>query len=193
MKTSYILHGGKLLLEDQRNDSYFKRLTRDIQDGDVLLHIPFAEQSQEKQEIVFEREKKMIIENSNKPIVVVKANKTSIIEQIHEAKTIHICGGWSPALVDYIKTIPNFEKLISGKTVGGSSAGACLFSDKYWFGAENKTYNGLGILPIALFVHYGSKDFNATDDKLAKFIIESDGLELIKLEEAEWLEYTPRA
>lgn len=185
MKTSYLLHGGRLKLKDRRNDNYFKRLTRDMQDGDVLLHIPFARLTTQAQTDVFELEKKMIIENSDKPIVVIKADKTTIIKQIHEAKTIHISGGCAPSLVDYIKTIPDFEKLISGKNVGGTSAGACLFSAKYWFGAENKIYDGLGTLPIALFVHSGSKEYNATDDKLAGFITETDGLELIKLEEAE--------
>ena len=161
-----------------------------MQNNDIVLHIPFAEPSKAKQDIVFEREKIMIIENSYKPILVIKADKTNITKQIHNAKTIHISGGWAPALVDYIKTVPKFEKLISGKTIGGTSAGACLFSAKYWFGEENKIYDGLGTLPIALFVHSGSKEFNATNDKLEIFKSETKNHPLLKLKELEWVEHT---
>ena len=114
---------------------------------------------------------------------VVEANYDNFESQLELAKSIHITGGESPYLVEDIKKYPNFMKLIQNKTVGGSSAGACLFSTLYWYGEEDKTYNGLETFPIALFVHNGSEEFNATEKKLNDFKKQSDNLELLALEE----------
>lgn len=42
MKTTFLLHGGKLKYQDPRNDAYFQELTKDLKDGDAVLHIAFA-------------------------------------------------------------------------------------------------------------------------------------------------------
>ncbi|MFT4532500.1 MAG: hypothetical protein ACI9T8_000523 [Candidatus Saccharimonadales bacterium] len=42
MKTTFLLHGERLRIQDERNDGYFKRLTRDLEDGDQVLFIGFA-------------------------------------------------------------------------------------------------------------------------------------------------------
>ncbi len=42
MKTKFILHGGRLKLKDERNNTYFQELARDLVDGDEVLFIGFA-------------------------------------------------------------------------------------------------------------------------------------------------------
>lgn len=117
------------------------------------------------------------------------ATKENFEEQLRRAKAVHITGGQSPELVDDIKQYPNFIDLLKGKTVGGSSAGACLFSTYYWYGEQGEVLHGLGTLPIALFVHYGNPEFLATDKELELLKPYAEDLELLTLEETEWVRY----
>jgi peptidase E len=186
--TTLLLHGGRLKLPDERNDSYFKRLTRDLFDGDDVLFVGFARRDEADRAEVFAREKGFILAQTTKKLTVTNATHDKLAEQLAAAKAIHITGGESPSLVQDIKKYPDFLKLIEGKTVGGSSAGACLFSAKYWYGEENRIYEGLGVLSIALFVHYGSAEFNATEDKFSEFKDQTEDLEPVALEECAWAE-----
>lgn len=190
MKTTFLLHGGRLKLKDARNDSYFRELTKNLVDGDTVLHIPFARRIPEDQQVVFEREKAWILAQADKKINVVMATKEGLIQQISQSQVIHITGGESPELIRDLQQYPDFLSSLKGKTVGGSSAGACLFSTYYWYGEQGEVQKGLGTLPIALFVHYGSKEFNATDAELAKLRPYAKELELLTLEEAEWVTRT---
>jgi peptidase E len=190
MKTTLLLHGGRLKIKDKRNDDYFRTLTKGLAGGDTLLHIPFARRTAEEQREVFDREKILILAQTNKKITVVMATKENLIDQIERSQAIHITGGESPELIRDVRRYPDFLSSLRGKTVGGSSAGACLFSECYWYGEQNKGLKGLGTLPIALFVHYGSEKFHATDEELEIFRPYTEGLELLILEEAEWVART---
>ena len=190
MKTTFLLHGGRLRLKDNRNDDYFRRLTRDLKDGDTLLEIPFARHTKEDQLEIFEKEKSWVLAQTDKNIKVVMANRADLIEQIKQSKAVHITGGRSPDLVHDLQQYPEFLSSLSGKIVGGSSAGACLFSAYYWYGEQGEVVEGLGTLPLALLVHYGSKEFHATNTELDKLKSFAKNLELLTLEEAEWVSRT---
>jgi len=190
MATTILLHGGRLRLVDKRNDSYFQRLTRDLNDGDIVLQVGFACRDAVKRQIVFDREREFILNQTNKKLNVVEADYDNFESQLELAKSIHITGGESPYLIEDIKKYPNFIKIIQDKVVGGSSAGACIFSALYWYGEEDRMCNGLGTLPIALFVHKGSEEFNATEEKMINFKKHIGNFELVALEECEWIEKT---
>lgn len=186
MKTTFLLHGGLLKNKDRRNDLYFQELTKDLADGDTLLHVAFA-RTPETQEDVFTNEKSWILAQTDKNINVIVATQDDFMQQIAQACTIHITGGDTAKLIQIIKQYPGFLPSLAGKLVGGSSAGACLFSTYYWSGSDNKVLEGLGTLPISLLVHYGSEEYNCRDDALEKLQANTDGLEILKLEEAEWV------
>lgn len=187
MKTTFLLHGGRLRNKDARNDLYFQELTKNLSSGDTLLHVAFA-RSADKREEAFNNERSWILAQTDKDINIVAATKDGFMDQVSHAKTIHITGGDSAMLIETIKKYPDFISSLQGKLVGGSSAGACLFSTCYWSGSSNEVLEGLGTLPISLLVHYGSKEFNCGDNALRKLMRRSRGLELLKLEEAEWIE-----
>jgi len=100
----------------------------------------------------------------------------------------HADNSITPRRTTKVKKYPRFLNLLSNKVVGGSSAGACLFSTRYWYCREMCIYNGLAVLPAAIFVHRGSEEFNATEDKLEDFKKQTEDLELVALEECEWVE-----
>ncbi|HJM04708.1 MAG TPA: Type 1 glutamine amidotransferase-like domain-containing protein [Candidatus Saccharimonadaceae bacterium] len=186
MNTTFLLHGGRLRNKDVRNDLYFRELTKILSDGDNLLHIPFA-RTPDKQQEVFEKEKEWILEQTDKKITVVMAKHENLIQQISSSKAIHITGGDCPKLVKEMQGYPDFVASLKGKVVGGSSAGACLFATYYWTGDTMSVHEGLGVLPVALLVHYGSEEFHATDAQLELLKPYAVGLELLALEEAEWV------
>jgi hypothetical protein len=184
----FLLHGGRLKLEDSRNDSYFQALTRDLEDKDQVLFIGFARRNEADRNEVFEREKGLILAQTNKSIEIVNATYENLIEQVKSAKAIEITGGQSPELVTDLQKYPDFIASLSGKVVGGSSAGACLFSSYYWYGEENTVHEGLGLLPIRLVVHYGSSEYKATDGDFKQLASTANELELVKIEECAWIE-----
>lgn len=100
---------------------------------------------------------------------------------------MHITGGESPELVKDIQKYPEFISSLSGKVVGGSSAGACLFSTYYWYGEEHVVHKGLGVLPIRLVVHYGSSEYSAAKNDYDSLKTLATNLELVMIEECAWI------
>lgn len=185
--TKLVLHGGRLKLKDERNDTYFQELTKELQDGDELLWVGFARETEEDKQEAFEREKGLILAQTKARIKIVEATEPDFSTQIKQSKAIHITGGNSPKLIEAVQKHPDFIKLLNSKVVGGSSAGAALFSTYYWSGATLKSVNkGLGTLPIRLMVHYGNPEFGATEETRKKLEKYPDNLELVLLEECEW-------
>jgi peptidase E len=189
MTTKFVLHGGRLKLDDVRNDTYFRELVKDLHDGDTVLIISFACREQDKRREVFEREKGYLQRQTSADINIQDATYENLIEQIRQAKVIHISGGESPELVKDMQRYPDFIPSLRGKVVGGTSAGACLFSTYYYYGEYGGVVEGLGVFPIRLMVHYGNPEFYGTAENLEKLKDEpaTRPLELLTLSECEWI------
>lgn len=187
-KTTLLLHGGRLKAVDTRNDTYFKRLTRDLIDGDTILHIGFACIDAVERQAVFERDRNFILKQTHAKLNIVHADYDNFELQLKQAKAVHITGGDDPELVKTIRQFANFRDLIQGKVVGGSSAGACLFGRKYWYTEDRTIHNGLGILDLGIFVHYGNEAFHGTQEDYEQFKNVVKPLETLALEECEWKE-----
>ncbi len=185
--TKLILHGGRLKLDDERNDSYFRELTKDLDDGDELLWVGFARETAEDERVAFEREKDLILAQTNASIVISKASESEFAKQLPRVKVVHITGGSSPKLIKAVTENSDFLEQIRGKTVGGSSAGAVMFATYYWSGATLKSVTeGLGVLPVRMMVHYGNPEFGSTSETRKKLEEYPEDLELILLEECDW-------
>ena len=174
-------------MKDSRNDTYFRKLTEGIIDGDKVVFIGFARRDEADRLEVYEREKGLILAQADKKIEVVNATYDRLLEQLAEAKAVHITGGESPELVDDMKQFPDFVKTLSGKVVGGSSAGACLFSTHYFFNDERGVLEGLGTLPIRLRVHSDNPEYGATKESIELLNTYPKDLELILIEECDWV------
>jgi peptidase E len=186
-RTKFLLHGGRLKLQDERNDAYFRELTKGLVDDDKVLFIGFARRDEADRAEVYGRERKQMLAQTDKAIEVVNATYEDLIEQVKAAKAIQITGGESPELVNDMLQYPDFIASLRGKIVGGSSAGACLFSKYYFFNKELGVLEGLGVLPIRLLAHFGNPEFDATEDSLELLKTYPDDLELVVLEECAWI------
>ena len=188
MKTRFLLHGGRVKLHDERNDSFFRELVKDLGDDDIVLSIGFANRDDTGRLEYFERDKGFLLAQAKTKIQVVNATYDEVESQIKAAKSVYITGGEAPELVNDIRRYPNFLELLSGKLVGGTSAGACLFSTYYLNCPKPEVREGLGVFPIRLAVHYGNPEFNSTDETLKLLGEYPKELELIQLQECEWIE-----
>lgn len=188
MKTRFLLHGGRVKLADERNDSFFRELVKDLGDGDIVLSIGFANRDDAGRLEYFERDKGLLLAQAKTKIQVVNATYDDLEDQIKAAKSIYITGGEAPELVHDVKKYPNFLKLLSGKLVAGTSAGACLFSSYYLNCPKSEIRPGLAVFPIRLAVHYGNPEFNSTDETVKLLEEFPHELELVRLQECEWIE-----
>ena len=187
MKTRFLLHGGRVKLRDERNDSFFRELTKDLVDGDIVLSIGFANRDESGRLAYFERDKGFLLAQAKADIQIVNATYDDLPNQMRTAKSIYITGGNAPELINDIKKYPDFLKLLSGKLIAGTSAGACLFSTYYLNCPKPEVQQGLGVFPIRLAVHYGSREFNSTDEMVKLLEKYPQDLELVRLEECEWI------
>lgn len=188
MKTTFLLHGGQLKNKDARNNSYFRRLVKGLQDGDEVLFIGFARPDITDRQRVFKRDRDYILEQTNKLLTVVDATYDQFLSQVERASAVHVTGGEIAGLVDAIRKYPKFVESLRGKTVGGSSAGACLFSTYYFSCKPDMSVGkGLGTFPIRLLVHNGSTAYHATDQAVSELEKYPADLELLKLKECEWV------
>jgi peptidase E len=187
MKTKFILHGGRIRHQNEGNNAFLREVTKDLNDGDEILFIGFARRDEENRQEVYERDAALIRAQTDKDIIITNATHEDLMEQAKRAKAIFVTGGDSPELVKDIQQYPDFTHAIRGKVYAGSSAGACLVST-YYFGCNPpEVFRGLGWLPIRLLVHYGSEEYNATEEAVAKLERCPDSLELVKIPEYEWV------
>jgi peptidase E len=168
------------------NDDFLREVTKGLEDGDRVLFIGFARRDENDRREIYERDKKLILAQTDKRIEVVDGTYKGLIQQAKDARVIFVTGGETPELVKDIQEYPDFLDTIKGKTIAGSSAGACLFSKYYFFSAEKGILEGLGVLPIRLMVHYGNPEYSATDKTLKELKKYPEDLELITLPEHEW-------
>ena len=145
--TKFILHGGYTKVENESNRKFFDEVKRDAKQ---ILCIYFAKEK-ERWEEVFENDKmKFNFDN------IILADEENVENQIKEADTIYLSGGDTEILKEKLIKI-NFEDLIKGKTIAGSSAGALVLAKRLYNNDNDKFFDGLNILNIKVFCHYSEE------------------------------------
>jgi peptidase E len=145
--------------QDERNDSYFRKLTEGLSDGDQVLFIGFARRNEQERNEIYERDKKYILDQAQADVTCINATHDRIIDQIKQSKAVHITGGETPELIQDVVDYSDFVEGVKGKRVGGSSAGACLLSKFYFLNDQRGVLPGLGVLPIRIRVHSDNPKF----------------------------------
>jgi peptidase E len=186
MKTKFILHGGMTSQDNSHNNSFFTEFSKDLKDGDRVLLVGFARESDREQEEVYQRDKKTILLHTNKNLILEKAELALFKTQLENADAVYITGGTTKILKERLETCPSFRDLLNGKTYAGSSAGANVVSTYHTSGFAEGVQEGLGILPIRTMAHYGNPEFNAAKENVSWLEQYSQDLELVLLPECEW-------
>ena len=173
--------------ETESDQDFFKEFTKYLQDGDKVLWIGFARRTPEDRAKTFERDKNWILAGTDEDIVVESAELDTLTKQLEQSQAVFVTGGNTQELLQDIQTTcPDFFELLDGKVYAGSSAGALILSTKYWGNSLADVYDGGGVFPMALMVHYGAEGFNATDEGLEILKQQAGDLEVVALPENEW-------
>jgi len=166
--TKYILHGGRTSIECEGNRKFFAEITKDSKEPVKILLVYFARPEAEWNEM-FKQDKINFSSNANGKeveLILASENTKEFVEQIKNADAIYMRGGNNPDLLkEKMSQIKNWEELFSGKTIAGSSAGAMILS-RYSHSRTDKSqsFEGLGILPIKVIVHYSQGMKNKSED-----------------------------
>lgn len=122
----------------------------------------------------------------DRSIIVVNATHENFTEQVKSSAVVYITGGDTRKLLKELKQHPDFLKLLDGKTIAGSSAGANVFSSFYYSTALKTVCEGLGILPFLLVCHYENKEMGADESAVSKLKQHNSDFEVITLAEQEF-------
>ncbi len=179
--TKYILHGGYTSVPVESNRNFFREIVKGLKENAQILIVYFARKEIDYQES-FRKDKANLLKHaSDKQLKLTIALKDKLIAQIRDSDVIWIRGGDTFKLLKTLRQYPDFQEVIKGKVVVGSSAGACVMT-KYFFSSDvNAVFEGLGILPIALKCHYKGEE-----EGLKRLRERAKGLEMVLLKEYEY-------
>lgn len=179
--TKFILHGGRAKDDCADNDVFFREMLVGTHNQVNILLCYFA-RSESEWESHAQRDIRYFRRNCDDKNLTFEIAKVENLEsQILASDVIYIFGGETSRLVQVMKTIPNLNGLLAGKVVGGSSAGAYVFSKYYFENDIKKIGTGLGILNMKIFCHY-SEEKESDAKKLRDF---GENLPLVTLREHE--------
>jgi peptidase E len=155
--TKFILHGGETKVDSSDNAAFFREMGKG---GLRVLCVYFAREKEGWAERFEEDKKNFSLAWPEKKFEFSLAEEKSFIEQAKNADVVYMRGGRTRRIFEFFKPIKNLKELFKGKTVGGSSAGACVLSRYYYSTSQDRIYEGTGVLPIKVFCHYneGKKD-----------------------------------
>ena len=168
--TTFILHGGYTSTPNENNKRYYLEIAKRIPKNGRILFVYFANE-ESKWESLLENDKENFKKFGNKinfECEIASKNKEELIKQIKSSDCIYLRGGENYELIDIIKNLGNFGKLINGKIVVGSSMGAYIISKYFYSQTKNKIMEGLSLAPLKTLVHYKESDKEALE-KLKDF------------------------
>lgn len=187
--TKYILVGGCDYKAPDGGKAFCEALIDGFQEPIKILICLFA-RPKEYWDEAYQKDKgffaKYIPERN---IEIELAQPEKFVEQVKWANAIYIRGGSESVLLDLLHECGDWQGELNGKTLAGSSAGACILA-KYFYDLDNlKLGKGLGLLPIKALVHWRS-DYNAPNIDWDKAYSELDGykekIKLLTLEEGQF-------
>ena len=184
--TKFILHGGRTPIENESNRAFFHEIAKDVPDGGIILMVYFVYKGDPIRN--FEQQKAWLSGNpEEKKFNFVFAERERFVDELRSADAVYFHGGDTDKLLEIVKNISGFEKILEGKTVAGSSAGAYIFCSCFTPSDKGAIQEGLGTLPIKLVCHYNSPDFDVREEAARRLKEEcSPELELVLLGDTEW-------
>lgn len=178
--TKFILHGGRTRESNTDNSSFFDEMTRGLTGKIKILLCYFAVEDDEVEK-KYQEEIKQFGKNDNLEFEIADENKLE--NQLKNADIFYMRGGSTAKLLNSLRKTTNLDKLIEGKTIAGSSAGAYAIC-KYAFSNESFEFrDGFGFLNLKCFCHYEEKD----KDYVQKLKEYKEDLPIITLPEYKWV------
>lgn len=151
--TKFTLHGGSLGNESKANQKFYQEVTQDLPEQANILAIYFAREENEIPNLIQQDEARFQKSSPKINFIIAEKSPEKLTQQIQKSHAIFMSGGSELNLRKYLQQI-DFPKLIQGKTISGSSAGANIIAQSYFTNDRNQTENGFGIIPIKTICHF---------------------------------------
>lgn len=185
--TTYILHGGYTGAKNEMNRSFYEVLTREVPDGGMVLCIYFARADDDVPTLFAEDKQRILMHTKTKNLSVLCATRDNFEQQVRDANALYMRGGNTDNLLAALRQFPDFARLVRGKTVAGSSAGAYAIA-RYSVGhSVSYVREGLGLAPLRVVCHYESPMGAPNSISLETLRNTAPELELLLLRDHEWV------
>ncbi len=190
--TTYLMHGGMLVIKSASNDAYFKRIADAVPEGGMVLVVLFAALESRWPELLEIMKGYIVSAAPDKHINFVQATKENFLNEVAAADAVFMRGGETNRLLEALRAYPNLKEAFDGKLVAGSSAGAYAMGTYNYSRSGNKLRDGLNLVPSRVLCHYESEDPKEANgaEALATMESEHQELPLIVLRDGEWKEFT---
>lgn len=158
--TKFVLLGGYPQKADDGGRSFYEELIEGFSEPVKVLLCMFA-RSEDAWQKTFDEDQMILAQNlPSKKLTLRMASPGEFLEQVAWADVVYFRGGTTKKLLDELKKQAGWEKIIQGKTIAGTSAGANILGKYYCALDKPEVEEGLGLLPVKVIVHYRS-DYNA--------------------------------
>lgn len=184
--TTYILHGGFPMRDNESNHAFYEEFARTIPEGGIVLLVFFAVAPSDVLKKTEQMKELFEGRSRGKRFNYVTATKEDFLDQMKNADAIYLHGGDTAQLLEVLKTYPDLKPFMEGKTVAGSSAGAYALVR---FGSAHSTERmreGLGMVPVRLVCHYESPTLPPSINSVAELQSVAPELEFVLLRDCEW-------
>ncbi len=191
--TTYVLHGGFISKDTERNRALMGRVAELVPEGGTILVVFFASRhAPEEDEVTFRKFSAFIERLANgKKWKYAKATKEHFLEEVRGADCIILRGGSTNTLISALEGYPDLKGAFAGKLVIGSSAGAYALAALGPSHDEGEVLRpGLGLVPVRVACHYGSPELSPHPEAVEYLKGNAQELPLIFLEDGEWQEFS---
>lgn len=152
--TKIVLHGGETSQGLDDSPDFFREMLFDIEKNKVNILLVYFARPKAQWDDLFMDDMTNFENNTDKECSFLLASLADFEEQLKQSDIVFFKGGDGPLLIETITQYPHFRDLILGKVLGGTSAGANMFSKLFYSMRGKRVIEGLGILNIRLFTHY---------------------------------------
>ena len=156
--TKYILHGGDTFKKNDDNNNFFREMTLGLEGRIKILLNYFAREESEFNKLAKQDIKRLLRYSKNKNLEFQIATPEKFKKQLRWMNVMYMGGGRTIKLLKKLRNIKNIKRLLEGKVIAGSSAGAYALS-RYYYGNNSKILGkGLGVLNIKCYCHCKPED-----------------------------------
>ena len=158
--TKYYLHGWYIWVISPGNTRFFTSIIEEVQKNDIsLLLVLYAREASRWEAKARETEERFlrVSRDKNLSCTIASDDIETFKNQIQTSDIIFFHGGDTQKLQKKLEWIEALEKLLDGKIVAGSSAGALIFSEYYYENDNDRYHKGLGFFPLKMICHWNGQ------------------------------------
>lgn len=154
--TKFVLLGGYAHKAPDEGRSFYQELVKDFS-GNVRVLMCYFGRPEDQWKKTFDEDSAVFQAHvPDRAIRFTLATAQGFKDQLQVADIIYFKGGETLDLEKALSANPGWEKLLSGKTVAGTSAGAEILATLSYNLDHFKLMPGHGLLPIKVLPHYES-------------------------------------